>query len=481
MANTNNPIGAKAIGSIIAANLDLKLNTYYLPASDTDNVFRDDVVAVTGESNEDGIPIARRAAADEDFRGYVAGFSPQKEYENILYRKGSTDRIVYVADSPFILVEMQVNGLIDETAIGKNADIILNGGELTTGISKTQLDITTISTDGRQFKILRIIERVDNSLGEYTKVMCIAQRHDLIERGVEAEFVTANQSKIYYAGNNGDNSNDGKSIQTRKLTLDSAITAASSESPSVSNRLTVKCIDAGIQNKFTLGGGGFLAVEAPYTGFDVVTTSSSPDGIVVADGYSVDLGFIRHLSASNQAGILLKAAAGPNATQVRVKQIASGTIYDNVLFESAGDTVFAEIADLRHIASRDRAAIFVSDGVLHLSGSERLRGKIIVGASKTAYISCLDCDSDLAVETNGVLHINGRHWNGQVINAAAGAKIFYYFDEHDIPGGYSPTIHPTAKIQRVKSAHDMCITTATIKVPTITKTGATTFSVGSGC
>jgi hypothetical protein len=181
MANTNNPIGAKAIGSIIAANLDLKLNTYYLPASDTDNVFINDVVAVTGESNEDGIPIARRAAADEDFRGYVAGFSPQKEYENILYRRGSTDRIVYVADSPFILVEMQVNGLIDETAIGKNADIILNGGELTTGISKTQLDITTISTDGRQFKILRIIERVDNSLGEYTKVMCIAQRNDLLK------------------------------------------------------------------------------------------------------------------------------------------------------------------------------------------------------------------------------------------------------------------------------------------------------------
>lgn len=243
-------------------------------------------------------------------------------------------------------------------------------------------------------------------------------------------YVTSNQKNIFYVGNNGDDGKDGKSLQERKLTLDSGITAAKATPvPSASNRKIVKTIDGGNYEKFSLTGTGFITLEASNAAFDIETTSSSPDGILIDDGYSVDLGFIRHTLAGSgdQAGILIKANAGPNATQVDVQQIINNTIYDDILFESAGDNVFADIDDLRQATSRDSAAIFVSDGILSLRRNKRLRGKIVIASNKKAYIDTMYFDGDLYVDDGATLYIRGYEWNGGVLYDGTGATIITDF------------------------------------------------------
>jgi hypothetical protein len=62
-----------------------------------------------------------------------------------------------------------------------------------------------------------------------------------------------NLSQIYYVGKHGKNTNDGKSLAAAFLTFGAAITAASAQTPSSSNRFAIFCEDAGqYTESFTL-------------------------------------------------------------------------------------------------------------------------------------------------------------------------------------------------------------------------------------
>jgi hypothetical protein len=247
------------------------------------------------------------------------------------------------------------------------------------------------------------------------------------------------QQNLYYARIGGDDSNDGKSVEYAKATAQALATAAinNDPAPSGNNRVSAEIIDGGDYGKFSLTAGGFVSIIAPYSTFGVSTTSSSPNGIVIADGYAAQLGFVRHKleGSGDQAGVLVKCGAGPNATHVDIRQIFNSTVYDDVLFQSAGDTVFAEIEDLRQGTSRDSAAIFVESGSLFLRGNHRALGKIIVANGAKAYINSMYFDGDISVlGPSGFLSISGEYWNGvDLTNPTTGGTSIINFNTHVIP------------------------------------------------
>jgi hypothetical protein len=243
------------------------------------------------------------------------------------------------------------------------------------------------------------------------------------------------QQNLYYARIGGDDSNDGKSVEYAKATAQALATAAINNSPppSGTNRISANILDAGDYEKFSLTGGGFVSLISPYSNFSISPTSSSPDGIVIADGYTVQLGFVRHKLAGSgdQAGVLVKCGAGPNATHVDIRQIFNSTIYDDVLFQSSGDTVFAEIEDLRQGTSRDSAAIFVESGTLFLRGNHRAIGKIIVANGAKAYINAMYFDGDISALGSGFVDVSGAYWNG--VDLEDGGTVVTNFNTHVIP------------------------------------------------
>jgi hypothetical protein len=185
MANKDNPKGAKLIGSLESATFNAVTNRYVIPASDSNDFYRNDFVK-TNNTSEDGIPICVKAAAGDESRGIIVAFEATKDYENQTYRTGSTRRIAYVADDPYILFEMQVNAAITSTNIGKNYDIVVAAGDSATGISGTQVDISTATTAAAQVKILSIIPEEENEVGEFAKVQCMFVEHELAVTGASS-------------------------------------------------------------------------------------------------------------------------------------------------------------------------------------------------------------------------------------------------------------------------------------------------------
>ena len=191
MINANNPTGGKMVGSFNAARFDLKVNRYVTSISDTTALYRGDAVKTTGTSAVDGTPVCTKALAGETIRGFVVSIQPLHNDENFEYRKASTERTILVCDDPYIMVEIQTNGTLAVTDIGKYANIVLNGGNDITGLSGTMVDLSSTSTDSRQLRIVSLVDRVDNEVGQYAKVRCVIHDHEL------AHGITGSQENIW--------------------------------------------------------------------------------------------------------------------------------------------------------------------------------------------------------------------------------------------------------------------------------------------
>lgn len=179
MANTNNPFGAKVVGNLNSAAYELKVNKYVVSASDPTPLYLNDFVKTNETATPRGIPICTKADAGEACRGVVVGFEADRLEEDITYRKANEERVVFVCDDPYISLEMQVDGILSTTDIGKYVDIIVNGGDNVTGLSKTQVNISSASINSRQLKIISIVDRERNELGQYSKVNVVIHKHEL--------------------------------------------------------------------------------------------------------------------------------------------------------------------------------------------------------------------------------------------------------------------------------------------------------------
>jgi hypothetical protein len=189
MANKDNPIGGKPISSILSTPYNGRTNKYYIPASDGDDIWINDFVKLTNNSNEYGIPIVAKAAPGDKCVGIVTAIRDILYNQNFIYREANTERFIEVIDDPWVEIEIQVNGTITSTDVGKNADIEVADGNFSTGISRTQLDLSTLTTDSAQLKILGIIEREENVWGEYTHIRAIFAEHEFKDIPVYEENI----------------------------------------------------------------------------------------------------------------------------------------------------------------------------------------------------------------------------------------------------------------------------------------------------
>jgi hypothetical protein len=266
-------------------------------------------------------------------------------------------------------------------------------------------------------------------------------------------FITANQSNIYYFGKNGNDAEDGKSLQTRRLTANAAIALANAHTPAPTgkNRVMIKCTDGASYNKFNLSGGpGFITMDAEETGFNVLITSGSPDGIKIDSAYQADLGYIINDDASDDAGSLLEFLPGASLQGANIRQIFNGGSIKHTLIKSSGGKVFVNCDELRQSTDRTALAIDVANGFFRLERNKFLRGSISLAASTTADLSMFYTDGDITIGDNSRLvvtsfidkwigditignncfvKIEGGTWDGQILSQGSGGTIILNFNE----------------------------------------------------
>jgi len=225
MANKNNPIGGKPINNLSSSQYSGKTNKYYIPASDSDDIFINDFVKLTNTSNDDGVPIVAKADDTDNIVGIITSVKDILYNQDDIYRKANVARYVDVIDDRWVEIEIQVNGTITNNDIGKYANIVVGSGNTSTGISATQLDLTTLNTGGGQLKILGILEKEGNEWGEYTHIRCVLGDHENISSNIFTRTGTTIEPV-----NSGDNLDMGtgditatNAYFTGKLTVDGLI------------------------------------------------------------------------------------------------------------------------------------------------------------------------------------------------------------------------------------------------------------------
>ena len=197
MANTDTPFGLKPIRHKSGAPYNGAFSCYYLPAGTAGSYFIGDPVIKTSTANAVAasgpgagtfpigtLPEIVKATVGTTNRitGVIVGFAPDPDGLGRIYRPASTARVVYVADDPDLVFEIQADGTVAVTDIGLNAVLIYtNAGDTNTGRSGAELDTGTTTamatTVGFQLAIHRLVNRPDNEIGAFAKLEVTINTH----------------------------------------------------------------------------------------------------------------------------------------------------------------------------------------------------------------------------------------------------------------------------------------------------------------
>lgn len=178
--NEDKPSGFTPIKHLSGSPWNGASNLYYAPSGRTSNgnIFPGDPVKLEANASSVGVPCVDLADDVADVPcGIVVGVVPDPNNLEKKYLPSGTGGYVLVADAPDLIMEVQAdNGagedeLVEDGDIGANVDILYTAGNTVTGRSQCEVDISlAAATSTLKYKILRLVDRPDNILGENAKL-----------------------------------------------------------------------------------------------------------------------------------------------------------------------------------------------------------------------------------------------------------------------------------------------------------------------
>lgn len=181
MANVNAARGLIPVRYLNGAPYNGAHNLYLIPATDGTPTFVGDAVSLAGSAGSagtivagvdvEGMPTVNQSAAGSTPVGVVVGFMPRPDALTTLRRDSSVATIALVADDPNLIFEVQEDSLVSTLKaadVAENVDLVVAAGNATTGVSGVMLDSSTHTTSAATCRILRLVPRVDNQMGDGT-------------------------------------------------------------------------------------------------------------------------------------------------------------------------------------------------------------------------------------------------------------------------------------------------------------------------
>lgn len=193
MANTDNPFGLRPVQHRNGAPYTGACKPYYIPAAYGTALFIGDPVVITGAVNTAAVkapgagsfpigalPVVAKATAGDGnaITGVIVGFAAG----DYIYNPASTERVVFVADDPDLVFEIQCDGTLTPADVGYNAVLIYTtSGSTVTGRSGVELDTTSdvpAADASNQLTIRGFVNREDNDMAAaYAKVLVTINQH----------------------------------------------------------------------------------------------------------------------------------------------------------------------------------------------------------------------------------------------------------------------------------------------------------------
>jgi len=173
MANIDAPFGMLPIRYRSGAKYNGACNAYCMLAAETDNAAIGDPVILAGATNTTTLgthkagtlqSVVLSDVASINQVGVIVGFDfTSTEYT---YGVAATDRVIYVADDPDLVFEVQTSGANVAADAGLNASFLMTVASTTLGKSQVELDTTTKAvTATLPLRMLQIADKENNDLG----------------------------------------------------------------------------------------------------------------------------------------------------------------------------------------------------------------------------------------------------------------------------------------------------------------------------
>lgn len=183
MANANSPFGLRPLKFRSGAPYNGECNLYYVAAGDGTALGVGDPVSLSGATDATGKyqGVTQQAAPGDTVVGVVVGFKVDPTDLTLRYRKASTERYVWVADSPdllFVAQEDSVGAALAAANGGQNVDFATGAVDTANAHSGFQLDSSTAATTAAlDAKLIRLLNSEDNALGNYAKWIVSLNNH----------------------------------------------------------------------------------------------------------------------------------------------------------------------------------------------------------------------------------------------------------------------------------------------------------------
>ena len=184
MANNDTPLGLVPIRHSNGAPYNGAYSEYYIASDYSTALGVGDPVVIMGTSNSAAykgnapgtLPTINKATAASTNRitGVIVGFNLLPTDLSKTYNAVDTERIAYVADDPDLVFEIQEDSdtsTLTADAVGGSASLVFTHSVSTTsGKSGVELDSSTLhATNVLQLRVMRLINRVDNEIGDNAK------------------------------------------------------------------------------------------------------------------------------------------------------------------------------------------------------------------------------------------------------------------------------------------------------------------------
>lgn len=202
MANTSKINGFRPVKHVTGAPYNGQANIYGVASGDSTALFVGDVVKLAADGNAAGIQYVTAhasgtAGTGQPALGVVVGIINTKldpvdgrmsagsiSLDTPVYRPGSVEQYVLVADSPDLIYEVEATAAGSAYSfavadIGQNANIFAGSGSTSTGNSAHSLNMSDKGTAATlPFKIVGVSKKIGNEVtGNYTKVLVQINNH----------------------------------------------------------------------------------------------------------------------------------------------------------------------------------------------------------------------------------------------------------------------------------------------------------------
>ena len=202
MANISKINGFRPVKHVTGAPYNGQSNIYAVASGDSTALFVGDVVKLAADGNAAGVQYVTAHAAGvagtgQPALGVVVGVINTKldqvagamsggsiSLDTPVYRPGSVEQYVLVADSPDLIYEVEATAAGSAYSfavadVGQNANIFAGSGSTVTGNSAHSLNMSDKGTAATlPFKIVGVVQKVGNEVtGNYTKVNVQINNH----------------------------------------------------------------------------------------------------------------------------------------------------------------------------------------------------------------------------------------------------------------------------------------------------------------